>query len=68
MDGHEAVVDEGAAWRCRWFLMCTGEAVSSVVDPILGDVPVCARCQVLASDAGRVPVRDWVRRGHGEGV
>jgi hypothetical protein len=29
---------------CRWFLMCTREAVTTLPHPVLGEVPACARC------------------------
>lgn len=29
---------------CRWFLLCTNPATTTVRHPILGQVPCCARC------------------------
>jgi hypothetical protein len=34
---------EGAA--CAWWLNCTNEAVTVEPHPILGKVPICARCR-----------------------
>lgn len=30
--------------KCRWFLLCQRDAVTTAPHPILGDVPICARC------------------------
>jgi hypothetical protein len=38
---------------CQWFLMCTNEAIATVRHPILGDVPVCARCKAFAEGKPR---------------
>lgn len=32
---------------CKWFLMCTNAAVTTVWHPILGDVPICERCKAF---------------------
>lgn len=29
---------------CQWFVLCDHPAVGTVNHPILGDVPICARC------------------------
>lgn len=30
---------------CQWFLKCRNVATTTEPHPILGDVPICARCQ-----------------------
>lgn len=30
---------------CRWFLLCKNKATTKQHHPILGDVPICARCK-----------------------
>lgn len=37
-----------APLHCHWFARCPNAAVTSVPHPVLGDVPVCQRCAVLA--------------------
>lgn len=32
---------------CKWFLMCENEATGVRNHPVLGDVPICDRCQSL---------------------
>lgn len=34
-----------AANLCQWFLRCTNLATGTLSHPILGDVPICARCR-----------------------
>lgn len=29
---------------CKWFLLCENEATTTRSHPILGDVPICKRC------------------------
>jgi len=29
---------------CQWFALCTNEATMTRPHPILGDVPICERC------------------------
>lgn len=29
---------------CQWFALCDNAAVTTEPHPILGDVPICARC------------------------
>lgn len=33
---------------CQWFALCTNPATDLVPHPILGSVPACERCKVLA--------------------
>ena len=33
------------AVECRWFLRCANDATHTQSHPILGDVPICDRCQ-----------------------
>lgn len=30
--------------ECKWFLMCRNKATTTRKHPILGDVPICKRC------------------------
>lgn len=30
---------------CEWFLYCENEAVKTHSHPILGEVPICERCE-----------------------
>ena len=30
---------------CEWFTLCFNEATTTRSHPILGDVPICQRCQ-----------------------
>lgn len=30
--------------KCRWFALCTNDATKTRSHPILGDVPICDRC------------------------
>lgn len=30
--------------QCGWFLLCNNEATTTRSHPILGDVPICERC------------------------
>lgn len=34
---------------CQWVLFCDDEATTTRPHPILGDVPICARCDAVAS-------------------
>lgn len=34
--------------ECKWFLLCTNPATTTVKHPILGDVPCCERCAKFA--------------------
>lgn len=36
--------------RCRFFALCTGAATTTVPNPILGDVPCCAKCAKWYAD------------------
>jgi hypothetical protein len=38
------------AEKCRWFLNCTRDAVTSVKHPVLGDVPCCKKCAKFATE------------------
>jgi hypothetical protein len=31
--------------KCQWFALCEYEAVAKQTHPILGQVPICKRCQ-----------------------
>ncbi len=33
-----------AADQCKWFLLCTNPATTSLSHPILGGVPTCQSC------------------------
>lgn len=37
----------GMTWLCEWFAACKNEAVKARPHPILGDVPICQRCDDL---------------------
>lgn len=43
---------------CEWFLMCVNQATTTEPHPILGNVPICARCQTKVH-----AIRDAGRRG-----
>jgi hypothetical protein len=30
---------------CQWFALCPNDATHTLAHPILGDVPICDRCQ-----------------------
>ena len=30
---------------CAWFALCPNQATTTMPHPILGDVPICARCK-----------------------
>ena len=36
--------------QCQWFLLCENEAVKTRPHPILGDVPICERCDRKVED------------------
>lgn len=31
-------------WQCAWFALCTNPAIKTRTHPILGNVPICERC------------------------
>lgn len=35
----------GEVVECQWVLMCENDATGTQSHPILGDVPICDRCQ-----------------------
>lgn len=39
-----AVVDDVDHGTCQWFALCDNQATTTVAHPVLGDVPICARC------------------------
>lgn len=43
-----AMVERGwtppAPLRCEWFLLCENDATTTRPHPVLGAVPICARC------------------------
>jgi hypothetical protein len=54
---HHCAADEictcNVGQPCRWFAACTNDATHTQRHPILGDVPICDRCQSLYDAAGR---------------
>lgn len=46
---------------CEWYLICDNPATKTRPHPVLGDVPICDRCDEkadqLATSTSRV--RDW---------
>jgi hypothetical protein len=45
MDEHEMDLYESETTLCQWFALCDHVAVTTMGHPILGDVPICARCK-----------------------
>lgn len=55
-------LDELAVWQerrenappCQWFALCDNAATTTRPNPILGEVPICDRCnaKIEALDAG----------------
>lgn len=46
---------DGEVWRpavCEWFARCGRAATSTQPHPVLGAVPICARCQRKVGPAG----------------
>jgi predicted PP-loop superfamily ATPase len=39
-----AIEDGEATLLCCWFALCENEATNVRTHPILGDVPICGRC------------------------
>lgn len=44
------VVDSEETWTkdlgiCQWFALCENQATHTMTHPILGEVPICDRCQ-----------------------
>jgi len=37
---------------CEWFLLCENEATTTRSHPILGDVPICDRCDKKVENIG----------------
>jgi hypothetical protein len=56
-DREIAAIDEAAPAKCKWFALCDNPATATAAHPILGAVPICARCAAklarLTADAGR---------------
>lgn len=44
--------------RCEWFALCTNEAETEHPHPILGAVPICARCLARVSHLSDCPVNN----------
>lgn len=40
-----AVIDHLESGVCMWFGHCTNRATHTQYHPIIGDVPICDRCQ-----------------------
>jgi hypothetical protein len=39
-------------YKCAWFAMCPNEATLMQSHPILGEVPICARCKAKYDSLG----------------
>ncbi len=39
--------------KCRWFLLCRNKATRTRSHPVLGDVPICQRCDEKVERLGR---------------
>lgn len=35
---------------CQWFALCENEATTTEPHPILGNVPICARCKAKVAE------------------
>ena len=42
-----------AAGLCEWFALCENQATMKHYHPILGDVPICARCNSKVEEMKR---------------
>lgn len=38
---------------CAWFLLCENEATTTRSHPILGEVPICPRCDAKAEELSK---------------
>jgi hypothetical protein len=44
-DMKQLITEKLEEGKCKWFLRCTNDAVTTEKHPILGDVPICQRCK-----------------------
>jgi hypothetical protein len=56
MNGPERIAEINAQHDgivlCNWFALCTNDATTTEPHPILGDVPICARCATIVREQG----------------
>lgn len=48
----------GKTLKCEWFAMCTNPATMTRSHPILGQVPICKRC-----DDKMNKIEDYIEKG-----
>ena len=39
--------------KCEWFALCDNYATHTKTHPVLGEVPICDRCEALVPGTGR---------------
>lgn len=45
LDADAEVVDQdGNVWGCQWYALCDNPANGLRDHPVIGDVPICQRC------------------------